>query len=148
MNNLRQVIERQAMDFATNIVRALRGASLDELINVTDRAGSFGPGTAKTKPVTLVVPEGRGRRAAGVRGRLGRRSVEEIEKTLQDIVQVLGRHPQGLRAEELKNELGLDKRELPRPLSDGVKAGLLTKAGRKRATTYFVSGDSKRKRSS
>ena len=54
------------------------------------------------------------------------------------IADLLAKHPNGLRAEQIRAQLDVEAKELPRPLSDGVKAGRLTKQGQKRATTYFA----------
>jgi hypothetical protein len=134
MSNLRQTIQDHAAHFAEAVVQALRGASLEELMSITG-------GRAVPRSVL-----GRGSATAGARGgRLGRRSPEDIHRTLGQIVAVLAQHPEGLRAEQLKAALQLDKRELPRPLAEGLGAGTLRKEGNKRATTYFLSagGDDK-----
>jgi hypothetical protein len=46
--------------------------------------------------------------------------------------------PKGLRAEQLQAKLGIDKRELPRPVQEGLSSKRLIKKGKKRATTYFA----------
>ena len=54
------------------------------------------------------------------------------------IVSVVGKAASGLRAEQIRAALGVEAKELPRPLADAVSAGRLTKTGQKRATTYFA----------
>jgi hypothetical protein len=54
------------------------------------------------------------------------------------IVGLLGDNPGGLRAEQIRQQLGLQAKELPRPLKEGIEGGRLSKVGRKRATTYFA----------
>ena len=44
----------------------------------------------------------------------------------------------GLRAEQIREALGVEAKELPRPLADGLSSGRFTKTGQKRATTYFA----------
>ncbi len=56
------------------------------------------------------------------------------------IVSLLKANPTGLRAEEIRAKLGLQAKELPRPLKEGLEAGSLSKTGQKRATTYFAGG--------
>ena len=51
---------------------------------------------------------------------------------------LLGENPGGLRAEQIRQKLGLQAKELPRPLKEGLEGGRLSKVGRKRATTYFA----------
>jgi hypothetical protein len=45
--------------------------------------------------------------------------------------------PKGLRAEQIRAELGIAKREWMRPLGLALDSKKLTKKGSKRATTYF-----------
>jgi hypothetical protein len=45
------------------------------------------------------------------------------------------------RSEEIRKALGLDKREIPRPLKLGLDLGVLTKEGNKRATVYKLGDD-------
>lgn len=71
-------------------------------------------------------------------GRLARRGPQDIQRVLDQVVTILHRHPDGLRAEQLLVELGLEKKELPRPIAEGLKLGAIKKTGQKRATTYFL----------
>ena len=63
---------------------------------------------------------------------------------VDNIVSLLARSPDGLRAEQIRESLGVQAKELPRPLSDGLAAGKLRKSGQKRATTYFANDGGKR----
>jgi hypothetical protein len=78
-------------------------------------------------------------------GRLARRSAEDIGSVVESIVSLLEQHSEGLRAEQIRGALGLDAKELPRPLADGLAAGTITKTGQKRATTYFAGQGKKRR---
>ncbi|NOU34870.1 MAG: DNA-binding protein, partial [Polyangiaceae bacterium] len=46
--------------------------------------------------------------------------------------------PDGLRAEEIREAIGVSAKELPRPLGDALDGKRITKKGQKRATTYFA----------
>lgn len=127
MSTLRQILENQAYEFASAVIGAFRGASLEELMSLAGRGRSSRASVARP-----------GALAVGRPGRLGRRSPEEIAKTLESIVSVLHKHPEGLRAEQIKAALQLDTREVPRPLAEGLRSGALKKTGQKRATTYFL----------
>ena len=59
---------------------------------------------------------------------------------IDDIVELLGKNGGGMRAEQIREALGVEAKELPRPLADALSAGRITKSGQKRATTYFASG--------
>jgi hypothetical protein len=56
------------------------------------------------------------------------------------IVEVLTKNGSGLRAEQIREALSVEAKELPRPLADAISAGRITKTGQKRATTYFAAG--------
>jgi hypothetical protein len=130
MANLKSTIEDLAAEFAMSIVGALRTASIDELL-------SLGASRARGGRVTLPSTEGVAR-PRGRGGRLGRRSTADIGRMLDGIVELLGKHPEGLRAEQIREALACQAKELPRPLADGLREGRITKTGQKRATTYFV----------
>ena len=59
---------------------------------------------------------------------------------IESIVDALQKSASGLRAEQLRATLGVEAKELPRPLAEAVSTGRITKTGQKRATTYFVGG--------
>jgi hypothetical protein len=75
-------------------------------------------------------------------GRLARRSAGDIAGVVDRIIGLLRQSPKGLRAEQIRQKLGLQSKELPRPLKEAVDSGRLGKSGQKRATTYFVKGAS------
>lgn len=148
MSNLRSTIESLASQFASNILDALRGASLDELADIAGRgnpSGSFGSArrgrprndasqNAHASDNSVAV------RRRGRGGRLGRRTPNEISRVIESIVELLQKNGGGLRAEQIRSALGVEAKELPRPLADALSAGRLTKTGQKRATTYFAAG--------
>ena len=72
--------------------------------------------------------------------------MEDIGHMIESIVAAVSRSASGLRAEQIRSALGVEAKELPRPLADAVNAGRLTKTGQKRATTYFVGGGKKNKK--
>ena len=130
---LRQTIEAHAQKFAAAIVQALRSASLDELATITGQvaAPSRAPRGTKTTEAPTAAPK-----ATKKAGRLGRRSPDDIAQTLDQIVALVAKHAEGLRAEQIKAALNLDKREMPKPIAEGLKSGVLKKSGNKRATIY------------
>ncbi|MBX3263270.1 MAG: hypothetical protein KF782_26595 [Labilithrix sp.] len=134
MSNLKSTIEGLARDFATSIIHALRAASIDELTDVSD-AGRRGRGARAASAVVEVAGRKRGRG-----GRLGRRSPADIAQVVDEIVALLEKNPEGLRAEQIREALACQAKELPRPLADALAAGRISKSGQKRATTYFAGG--------
>lgn len=76
---------------------------------------------------------------AGTSKRLPRRSAEEIDAVVGKIITLLKRSKEGLRAEDIRKELRLDVRELPRVIRTALadkKIAILS--GEKRSTTYGV----------
>jgi hypothetical protein len=125
MSTLRSTITDLASRFATDLLQAMRNMSLDELMAEVGRDGRRAArGGAAPK------------RGAG--GRLPRRSAADIEAVVNDIVGLLQKNPKGLRAEQIREALRLDAKELPKPLSEALADKRITKKGQKRATTYFA----------
>jgi hypothetical protein len=55
---------------------------------------------------------------------------------LDKIVGLVGKHKDGMRAEEIRVALGMQAKEIPRVLKEGLATKKLKAKGRKRATTY------------
>src|SRR5437763_1073097 len=100
MGNLQQTIQKQSLLFAQRIIEALRSASIDELVDMP--RGGRAPREARPAH-TAVVSSGRIRRSAA-----------DIQSTLEKIVALVGNEAEGLRAEVIREQLGLDKREMPK----------------------------------
>jgi hypothetical protein len=140
MSNLRSTIESLASDFALSILTALRSASIDDLTDVSSTSGSRrsgAPGFKRTRSATpLMGDSGVHKRGRG--GRLGRRTTTDIARMVDAIVSLLEKNSSGMRAEQIRGALGVQAKELPRPLADALAEGRISKAGQKRATTYFA----------
>jgi hypothetical protein len=140
MANLRSQLDTLAATFANQIMATLQGASLHELVS---SGGGENAGNGRRarfvavgdrEPVPLSAPVA----TKGKNGRLPRRSAEEIAKTLDKIVLLVKTQKDGLRAEEIRSKLGMQAKEMPRILKDGIAKKKLTSKGQKRATTYFA----------
>jgi hypothetical protein len=59
---------------------------------------------------------------------------------IESIVGLLQKHPEGLRAEQIREALNVEAKELPRPLAEALEQNRVNKTGQKRATTYFAGG--------
>lgn len=149
MSNLRSTIETLASQFASSVLEALRSASIDELVNVAGSSSGAGGGAVRRGPgrpraaaaAAAVEADGgapRSRRGRG--GRLGRRSAGDISHMIELIVGALQKAGEGLRAEQIRETLGVEAKELPRPLAEAISSGRITKSGQKRATTYYAGG--------
>jgi hypothetical protein len=124
-------LQQLAASFADSVLGAIRAASLEELL--AESGTSHGTSRGFRKPGPAVAK-------AGVRstGRLARRSPEQIAKTIEQVVALVKKHKAGLRAEQIRVELGLQAKEMPRILKEGLAAKKLSAKGQKRATTYFA----------
>jgi hypothetical protein len=130
-HTLRDRLNDLASMFASRVLEAIRGSSLEELLLQASPNG--GQSVAKSFA--------RARASGGARfgdGRLPRRSAHAIADVVEQIAALLRQHPGGLRAEQIREQLGLEAKELPRPLKEGLDTGRFSKAGQKRSTTYFV----------
>lgn len=131
MASLRSALDRLASEFAASVLAAIRSASLDEL--VADGGGTRGG--AGRPPKARAKGEVKPARVARS-GRLKRRSPEDIAEALDQIVALVKKHKDGLRAEEIRANLGMEAKEMPRVLKEGLAKRKLKAKGQKRATTY------------
>lgn len=72
-------------------------------------------------------------------GRLPRRSLEDITKALEQVVALVKKSKTGLRAEQIRQQLDMQAKEMPRVLKEGLAKKALKSKGQKRATTYTAS---------
>jgi hypothetical protein len=138
-NSLRAHLSDLASSFANAVIDAIRGASIDEL--VADHGGARrAPGRPRSAPAAKPAPvAGAAARSSKPKGRLARRSPADIAKTLGRVVTLLKSKKAGLRSEQIQAALGLDRREVPRVLKEGLTKKQLRSKGQKRATVYSVS---------
>ena len=142
MSTLHQTINSLASEFAHNLLRALRNASLEEILSETAAGhsahGGGGGGRRRGRAAGVAVAAHPVAGGGGRGRRLRRRSQGDITAVVNRIHGLLKTHKKGLRAEEIREKLGLDRREIPRPLAEALSKKLVTKRGKKRATTYFA----------
>ena len=147
MSTLQSQLDSLARAFAEQIVQAIRAISIHELSS--GGAGTVGNGRSagSTRALTSAgavrrvvskatkTPARKGARASG---RLARRSAEEIQAMLGKVIGLVKKHKDGLRSEEIRKNLGMLPKEMPRILKEGLSSKKLSSKGQKRATTYFV----------
>jgi hypothetical protein len=142
MSTLRTAIQELANSFTEEVLTAIRNGSIQDLVG-DGGWGSSGRSVApkaspSSGPAHKAVSERSAAAAPKANGRLRRRSEEEIAATLNKIVLLVKTQKAGLRAEEIRTKLGLQAKEMPRILKQGVSTKKLTSKGQKRATTYFA----------
>jgi hypothetical protein len=134
MSTFQTQIQDLAASFVDQVVNAIRGSSLQELLSPGGREVGNGRKVRSTTedaaPATSKSPR--------APGRLPRRSPDEIKAGLGAIVGLLQKHREGLRAEQIRSNLGLQSKEMPRILKEGISTRVLRSKGQKRATTYFA----------
>ena len=131
MSSLRSSLNDLASTFASSILDAIRGASLEELVGKTDGVARRGPGRPPKTKAAPTAPT-----APTTSGRLARRSPEDIAKALDQVLALVKKNKNGLRAEEIRANLGMASKEMPRVLKEGLAKKKLKAKGQKRATTY------------
>jgi hypothetical protein len=130
MSNLRSRLADLASSFTDSVIDAIRGTSLEELLSESGARG-------KTRQPEAM-PRTPSRAARTASGRLPRRSADDIATELDKIVALVQKHKDGLRAEQIRTELEMQAKELPRVLKEGLNSKRLRSKGQKRATTYFA----------
>jgi len=130
MNNrlvetIQDLAQTLAVDFASAVVKAVTDLPISELARALPAPRrAAGEGRAKKEP-------------KGKSGRLQRRTPKQIAAVGDDVVAFLKKHPDGVRSEQIREGLGLDKREVPRVLQQAIADGKIKILhGEKRATTY------------
>jgi RNase P protein component len=137
MSNLHATINDLAANFASSVLAAIRSASLQDLVAEQAAPRRGRPRIASTKS-TPAPASSSGAVARNRGGRLARRSATDIERALVSVVAIVRKSKAGLRAEQIRNALKLESREMPRVLKTGLEKRLLKSKGQKRATTYFA----------
>jgi hypothetical protein len=140
-NQLHSRISQLASSFVESVLEAVKSSSLQDIIE-----GGSAARTESRTPRAVAAPRAAARATprptpaapATQTGRLQRRSAEDIAKTLEVVVSLLGSRKNGLRAEQIRAELNMQAKELPRILKEGLSRKKLRTVGQKRATTYFV----------
>ena len=135
---LKEALQTLAENFADEVLSAVRGASLDELLGEVGEghasAARAPRASAHAAPSKSAKP---GRSSSVKTGRLARRSLAQIQEAAQGVAKLLRGKKDGLRAEDIRTALSLDVREVPRILQQGLVDKLFRiLGGAKRSTTY------------
>lgn len=141
MPTLRSALDSLASNFASAVLDAIRGASLDELVAESGGASRRGPGRPRGSSTKTTATAARASAPTPKKtngGRLARRSPADIARALDAVVILVRKSTKGLRSEEIRKALKLDVREVPRVLKEGLSKKKLKSKGQKRATVYSV----------
>jgi hypothetical protein len=150
--SLHSHLNQLASSFTHAVIDAIREVSLEELVAETGGLKGMARPLAPTRSARRGRAPGR-ERAPGQqraprhetgpsrrpsRRRLKRRSRDDIQRALGEIVSLVEGRGRGMRAEQIRTELGMQAREMPRVLGEGLATRRLRKRGHKRATTYYA----------
>jgi hypothetical protein len=147
MSTLQTTIQSLSSEFARNILTAMRSASFEDILEETTKTnGHASPAIVKPalvavaakKTASAPAPAKKSASAAASSDKRIRRTAEDIEETIDQIVTLLQKNPEGLRSEAIREELGIERKFLPKPLAEALAAKRITKSGEKRATVYKV----------
>ena len=136
MSTLKASIQSLAHEFASGVLAAIRGASLEEILDgaAPPRRGPGRPrGSIRARHAARVSaprPRARG-------GKRHRRTAKDIAGVAERIVGLVSKHPKGIRGEHIRRDLGIAKNQWMKPLELALGSKKLRKTGEKRATTYF-----------
>ena len=133
MPTLRSTLHDLANSFASSVLDAIWGASLEELLGEAGGGARRGPGRP---PKSTGAPTASATPRARKSGRLPRRSAEQIAKALDQVIALVKSKKDGLRAEQIRAALKMQSKEMPRVLQEGLAKKKLKAKGQKRATTY------------
>jgi hypothetical protein len=127
---------------ARQTLLARRTATAKELEQIDSLIASTGGGSPASAPATRSPRPARKQASATLarkpRGRLARRSPEDIAAGTAKIVALLRKHKTGLRAEQIRMELGMVAKEMPMLLKSALADKAVKCTGERRATTYFT----------
>ncbi len=142
-NALRSNIQQLASTFASAVVAAIRGANLEDILSLAESPRPAAPARRPARVARKAKVAGAAPAAAPTaaparksKGRLRRRSQEEINKALAQVVAVVKSKKAGLRAEQIRAALKMEAKEMPRILKEGLAKKALKSRGQKRSTTY------------
>jgi hypothetical protein len=130
--SLRSALDSLAHSFTAGVLAAIRGASIEDLLAESGGGARRAAGRPRAELPTGSSPKANTTKA----GRLARRSADDIGKAVDQVVALVKQSKVGLRSEEIKKMLGLDRREVPRILKTAVQTKKLKAKGQKRATVY------------
>lgn len=123
MSELNQTIARLASDFADRLLQAIRNAPLADVVRGA-KAQSKPPKVARRAGTGAKAPVG----SAGV----------DIDKSLAELLLLLGKSREGAQGGSLRKELRLSKGQFLRVAAAGVHSKKVVRVGERRGIKYFL----------
>lgn len=130
MNPIHETVEALSLQFADAVMKAVREMTLSAVhatMGTADKSATATKASAKSAPKTK-----RG-------GKRIRRGADEIAAVVASVVATIKKSGKnGIRAENIRAALGIAHKDLMKPIADALRQKLISKRGRRRATTYFA----------
>lgn len=140
LEQLRELQERMESMKGSAIaeLRTRRSELLSNLGDIDAQLEALGVTNQLTSP-----PAARLRKVAAAKPRAAsskrhRRTESEIRACVDSVVTLIKKNKDGLRAEQIRGQLGLEAKDMPKVLKTALASKQLKTKGRKRATTYFA----------
>jgi hypothetical protein len=127
MSSLKDSIARLAESFATQVLTAIRSSSFEDIAALSGSGAS----TRAGRPAAAAPRAPSGRRP-------GRPPKIDVSGLAGKVTELLHGKADGLRAEQIREALGVAKNQLVKVITKGLADGSLKKTGEKRATKYFT----------
>lgn len=121
MTDIKTALREEAVRFADKV----HDLMIAQLTSALGAVTSTPPQPQKQPPV----------RTAARREKLAQETVEEA---LAQIIKLLEKHAEGLRSEQIRAELGMDKKLFQYAANLGKTSDQLTQAGERRSTVYSI----------
>jgi hypothetical protein len=137
---INEVQEEFATAVGTAVINALSGGDIT-IGDIAELMGEGGDETSSPRTKKTSSSKASSRKGSSSGGKRHRRTEEDLQEGVTKLVRcVKAQGKDGASAETIREELGIERKELPRLIFDALKQRLLTKRGKKRGTMYFASG--------
>lgn len=128
MSQLNQTIARLASDFAERLLEAIRHAPLADVVQGARVREATAPTKKRAKAKPTSPASGSANGGAGV----------DIDKSLAELLVLLGKARDGAQGGSLRKELKLSKGQFLRVAAAGVHSKKVVRVGERRGIKYFL----------
>ncbi len=135
MNRLREAILKLAEAFADGVLDAVHAATVEEILSgerIARKPPLPPPPRTIPRPSRATATKRRGQRAA-----LGAGSGTN-DAVVAALLGVLAKEPNGVRSEELRAKLGVDRKAMTTAVAYTLSTQQVRKTGSRRSTTYHI----------
>lgn len=138
MSHLQETIARLATEFANSVLHAIRSAPLSEIMPTGAAAAPKAAAREAVRAPVRATPARSAAPAAAAARRGGRTSGVDIDKSLVELLALLGKSRNGAQGGELRKDLRLSKGQFLRVAAAGVHSKKIRRIGERRGIKYFL----------